>query len=358
MQWPSHGSNPRYLYESMNIPIPDDYIDFSANINPLGPPQNLERNWTDYYHRIHDYPDPYALSLKKQIAEKENINMGSILIGNGGAELITLIGRMLSRKNVLIIEPAFSEYEKACRSNDCQIFYHYKNERDWNLKIEELVGKIENVDAVFLCNPNNPTGVYDSYKEVLQLLEACKQRDVFLIVDEAFYDFLEDYRTITPLLKEYSNLIILRSMTKMYAIPGLRLGYSLAHSDVIEKLTAYQSHWSVNVLAMLAGEECLRDGAFIGQTREYIRIEREKLFAFFREERFDVSKALVNFYLLRDPEVEEQLPFFEFLLRNGIVPRHTVNFPGLEGRWLRFAIKSTDENQRLMEVLREWRHPH
>lgn len=338
--------------------MPDDFIDFSANINPLGPPRNLGRNWADYYHRINDYPDPYALSLKKQIAEKENIDMQSILIGNGGAELITLIGRMLSRKNVLIIEPAFSEYEKACRLNDCHIFYHHKNEPDWILNIEELVGKIKNMDAVFLCNPNNPTGVYNSYEVVLEVLKACKQQNSFLIVDEAFYDFLEDYKTLTPLLKEYPNLIILRSMTKMYAIPGLRLGYALASQDVIEKLTAYQSHWSVNTLAMLAGEECLSDDIFIEKTKEYIRHEREKLFSFFREEKFDVSRAKVNFYLLKDPETSDQLPFFEFLLRKGIVPRHTVNFPGLEGRWLRFAIKSADENGRLMEVLRTWRHPH
>lgn len=339
----------------MDIRMPQTFIDFSANINPLGPPRVLEEKWAEYYSKINDYPDPYVLSLKQQIAESENVNLSSILIGNGGAELITLIGRMLERKNVLIIEPTFSEYEKACQANDCNISYHYIKEPDWCLQIEELTKRLENIEAVFLCNPNNPTGVRYSYGEILQLVEACKQQNSFLIIDEAFYDFLDDYEAMTPLLRNYSNLIILRSMTKMYAIPGLRLGYALACSDVIQKLAVYQSHWSVNMLASMAGEECLKDETFTSQTRKYIRKERERLFTFFREEEFDVSPSQVNFYLLRDSKLEGQLLFFEYLLYRGIVPRHTVNFPGLEGGWLRFAIKSTEDNEYLMEVLKEWR---
>ncbi|MGJ9457783.1 threonine-phosphate decarboxylase CobD [Oceanobacillus sp. CF4.6] len=355
MNWPQHGSNPQYLYKKMEIVKPKILIDFSANINPLGPPEILKQKWTEFYYKINDYPDPNARVLKKQIASKENVDMESILIGNGGSEIITLIGRLLAGKNVLIVEPAFSEYEKACHENDCHIFHHHLKEPDWDLDEKEIALKLKYMDAVFLCNPNNPTGVRYSNSTIIKLVEECHQNNTYLIIDEAFYDFLEDYVPITPLLKDYSNLLILRSMTKMFAIPGLRLGYLLASQSIIEKIGAYQPHWSVNMLAMLAGEVCIQDDWFIDNTINYVHTEREKLFSFFHRQGFVVSPSQINFYLLRDPVVEEQMSLFKFLLRKGIVPRHTYNFPGLEGKWLRFAIKGTKENNRLMEVLTEWK---
>ncbi|WP_156289603.1 threonine-phosphate decarboxylase CobD [Oceanobacillus salinisoli] len=353
MKWPQHGSNPQYLYEKMGIPKPENLIDLSANINPLGPPDILKKRWMNFYNEISDYPDPHALLLKEQIARITDVDSGSILIGNGGSELITLLGRMFSGKNVLIIEPAFSEYEKACRANDCHIYYHQLNELEWGLDEAEIAGKLRGMDAVFLCNPNNPTGIHYPYSSIVKLIAECEQRNVFLIIDEAFYDFLEDYVQITPLVKKYEHVIILRSMTKMFAIPGLRLGYMIASQNIIEKLTSYQPHWSVNIMAMLTGQVCLQDDNFVQNTIRYIRSERGKLFSFFHKEGYEVSPSQVNFYLLRDPLEEDQLSFFKFLIRKGIVPRHTFNFPGLEGKWLRFAIKSTEENNRLMEVLRE-----
>ncbi|MFD1851592.1 threonine-phosphate decarboxylase CobD [Oceanobacillus bengalensis] len=355
MNLPQHGSNPQYIYDKMGIPKPDKWIDLSANINPLGPPDNLMKRWVDFYNEISDYPDPHALLLKKQIAKITDVDIGSILIGNGGSELITLLGRVFAGKNVLIIEPAFSEYEKVCRANDCRIFYHQLNESEWKWEENEMAEKLDDMDVVFLCNPNNPTGIHYPYSVIVKLIKECAQRNIFLIVDEAFYDFLEDYVPITPLVNKYEHLIILRSMTKMFAIPGLRLGYMLANQQIIEKLTTYQPHWSVNTLALLAGQVCLQDGAFVQNTTGYIRFERERLFSFFRKEGFAFSPSQVNFYLLRDPLEKNQLSLFEFLLRKGIVPRHTYNFPGLEGKWLRFAIKSTEENNQLMEVLKDWK---
>lgn len=354
MKWPSHGSNPQFIYEAMNIPKPESLIDLSANINPLGPPRVLKEKWLDFYRRIEEYPDPYATSLRETIAGKEGLPKEGVLVGNGGAELITLLGRFLAGENVLIIQPTFSEYEKACVANGCSVEYHHLDE-NWDLKLDSLTDMLSNTDAVFLCNPNNPTGVSFSYDIVLQLAEACRKNDSYLIVDEAFYDFLSDYEPLTSILRDYHNVILLRSMTKMFAIPGLRLGYLLANESVIQKLSSFKPHWSVNVIAMLAGEECVKDEEFIRQTITYIEQERQRLFLFFRKEGFEVSPSETNFYLLRDPSITDQLPLFEYLLRHGVVPRHTMNFPGLEGKWMRFAIKSIAENDRLLEVLKDWR---
>lgn len=339
----------------MGITKPDNLIDLSANINPLGPPEYIEKNWMNFFRKINDYPDPYASRLKEVIVEREKIEKESILIGNGGAELIFLLARALTGKKVLIIEPTFSEYEKACKVNDCQIFYHHIQESDWRLDIKDITKKLSGIDAIFLCNPNNPTGVYYPYETVANLLKACKETNTMLVIDEAFYDFVEEYTPIVPLIHKYKNLVILRSMTKMFAIPGIRLGYVMADPSVISEIATYQPHWSVNALALGIGELCLKDEVFIPQSIDYINKERAKLFSFFKVEGFDVSPSSVNFYLLRELGSDSIIPLYTYLLKKGIVARHTFNFPGLKGKWLRFAIKGTKENEQLMEALREWK---
>jgi threonine-phosphate decarboxylase len=342
----------------MGLSLPEKYIDFSANINPLGPPPALKEKWDDLYQEITVYPDPFAEKLRNRIGESEQISNDTILIGNGGAELITLVARFLTGKKILVVEPTFSEYEKACRANHCEIQYHQLKEPNFALSIDELRLSLPSVDALFLCNPNNPTGIQYSVSTILSILEECKKQNCFVILDEAFYDFLLDYHSFIPYINKFPNLIIIRSMTKMFAIPGLRLGYLAATPEIISKLSRLQPHWSINTIALLAGELCLQNKDFIKKTQVYIWEERERLHTFYNKKNFEITPSQVNFYLLRDPFFTDQFSLFEFLLHKGIIPRHTFNFPGLEGNWLRLAIKSKQENSALMEVLMEWRQLH
>lgn len=357
MKWPSHGSNPQYLYEAAGLKQPEKILDLSANINPLGPPDSLKEHWSEFFQGIIQYPDPHAAGLKEGLARREGIAAEQILIGNGGAELISLLGRMLAGKRVLLVEPAFSEYEQACLVNNCQIEYFTLGE-GWVLNLTVLKERLPDVDAVFLCNPNNPTGVYFSRNFVKELLEECEKQNCLLIVDEAFYDFVEEYEALVPLLKESEQLLIIRSLTKMFAIPSLRLGYAMGSKERMESLAAYQSHWSVNGVALAAGTLCLEEDHYIKRTKSLIAEERERLFAFFKKHRFAFSPSKVNFYLLQDMELSDQYPLFAYLLQKGIVPRHTFNFPGLEAKWLRFAVRGRAENDTLMEALAEWRSNH
>ncbi|KON85713.1 histidinol phosphate aminotransferase [Sporosarcina globispora] len=355
MTWPSHGSNPQYLYEAMDKPMPADRIDFSANINPLGPPRELKDKWGNLFQYITDYPDPHAAFLKSKLAAEEGIKETQILVGNGGAELITLIGRMIAGKSVLIIQPAFSEYEEACRVNNCTVYYHQLEPEDWGLNVEALSEKLKFADVLFFCNPNNPTGVFYPLSIVEELIKKCRIHNCLLIMDEAFYDFVEGYQSIVPFIGRDSNVVVLRSMTKMFSIPGLRLGYMMASERLIERAASLKPHWSVNALALKAGEWCLNSNEHVRLTKNLIRQERERLVQFYRNLDFEVSPSSVNFYVLRDSSLDVQLPLFQFLLEKGIIPRHTMNFPGLEGRWLRFAIKGPKDNDRLMEAMQEWR---
>jgi threonine-phosphate decarboxylase len=339
----------------MGLSLPEKYIDFSANINPIGPPPVLKEKWNDFFQEITVYPDPFAEKLKNRIAEREEISDDSILIGNGGAELITLVARFLQGKKVIVVEPTFSEYEKACRANLCEIQYYQMKEPNFALSLDELRPDLPSADALFLCNPNNPTGIQYSVSMILSMIEECEKQNCFVILDEAFYDFLLDYHSFIPYINRFSNLIIIRSMTKMFAIPGLRLGYLAATPEIIAELSTLQPHWSINTIALLAGELCLQNKDFIKETQSYIWEERERLSTFLKRNNFEITPSHVNFYLLRDPIHKDQFSLFEFLLQKGIIPRHTFNFPGLDGNWLRFAIKSKEENSKLMEVLLEWR---
>ena len=342
----------------MGLELPQQFIDFSANINPLGPPSALKEKWLDFFQEITVYPDPYATQLKNRIAKSEQTSIDSILIGNGGADLITLIARMLAGKKIVIVEPTFSEYEAACRANQCEIVYHILREPNFALNLSELHSSLVDADALFLCNPNNPTGIPYPPSTIISIIEECERRGCLVILDEAFFDFLIEYDSLVPYINKFTNLIILRSLTKMFAIPGIRLGYLIAHPALVSELSKLQSHWSTNTIALLAGELCLQNEPFIKETQGYIDCERERLFAFFKQQEFIVSASQVNFYLLQDPHLKDQFPLFEFLLHQGIIPRHTFNFPGLEGRWLRFAIKHSKENNRLMEVFAGWRQHH
>ncbi|MGE8207344.1 threonine-phosphate decarboxylase CobD [Heyndrickxia sp. NPDC080065] len=356
MTLPSHGANPKYVYGAAKINQPDHLLDFSVNVNPFGAPSVIKEKWMEWYQYIEDYPDPLASQLKKELSTKEGIAENCILIGNGGAEIITLVAQFLKEKRVLIIQPAFSEYEQACLAQKCIVEHHILKEEDWTLEISDLLYKVKQFDAIFLCTPNNPTGVIYDKQSVIELLEEGKRKNCYIIIDEAFYDFSPNNSTYISLLLEYPNLIVLRSLTKMFAIAGLRLGYGAAHPKVIKELSVLKPHWSVNAIAMKAGIECIFQDSYILQTKQHIEAERRRLEVFYKEYAFQMSDSKVNFYLLKDPSLSEAAPLFHFLLKKGIVPRHTMNFPGLDGRWLRFAIKRAEENNRLMEALVEWKN--
>ncbi|MBU5467165.1 threonine-phosphate decarboxylase CobD [Virgibacillus sp. MSJ-26] len=355
MNLPLHGSNPNYLYHALNLTMPKNVIDFSVNVNPFGPPKSIKEKWEEWFSVIGDYPDPEGRELLRLIAESEGLPVSNILLGNGGAELITLIGRMLTNKHIGIIQPAFSEYEKVTKASGCQICHINLSAPDWKLDLNELSEVIINVDAIFLCHPNNPTGTIQSSEDIRHLLAICEANNCYLIIDEAFYDFYTDYVQLSHEIQNSDYLLIIRSLTKMYAIAGLRLGYVLANERVIKQLRAYQPEWSVNALALEAGKECINELSFVQKTQRFIQAERERVQTVLKETGYILSDSQVNFYLLKDPSLGNQRPLLKFLLKNGIVPRHTENFPGLAGEWLRFAVRLEKENNRLVEALSQWK---
>ncbi|MEK4298372.1 threonine-phosphate decarboxylase CobD [Oceanobacillus sp. FSL W8-0428] len=355
MQLPEHGSNTKYVYDSLKMKQPEKVIDFSVNINPLGAPKVLQEKWGEWFTAINDYPDPYAKTLMEELAEQENISAEHLLAGNGAAEIITLVARYLAGSKVAVVHPAFSEYAAACRNEGCEVVEIVLAAPEWNLEVSALADKLHGVKAVFLCNPNNPTGIHYSRETVEALIEVCKSTDTLCIIDEAFYDFLAEPVTYIEKVLHQQHVLIIRSLTKMYSIAGLRLGFLAGDPELLQKIGRTKPHWSVNALAMKAGVACLQDESHTVETRRFIAAERTAIFQELKMLGFEHSSSQLNFYLLRDPSLSTQEQLFHYLLKQGLVLRHTENFPGIEGKWLRVAVKQPGANKILLEALAAWK---
>jgi threonine-phosphate decarboxylase len=355
MNWPEHGGQPdlmKKLLEAEDLEV----LDFSANLNPLGPPEWLQGELEDQWKKLLCYPDPNYTFSTSALAWMERIDDDGILLTNGGAEAIFLAAKYFEGKSAGIVHPAFSEYERACRHYHLQVTDFITSPvDDFRLPMNQLLKAMPDLDVLFLCRPNNPTGMVIPKTEIKMLLEQGLHDHTFLVIDEAFVDFVTS-ESLTPLLKEYPNLILLRSLTKMFTIPGLRLGYMMASDVVINEMKSFQVPWSVNALASAIAPLLLRDKHFMGHTVRWLDGQTRNLKDFGEKNDFYLSNTSVNFYLLQDnrnPQKTDTL--FSFLFQHGILARHTYNFKGLEGSHLRLAIRSEEENAKLLAILKKWR---
>jgi threonine-phosphate decarboxylase len=301
-----------------------------------------------------EYPDPEARQLAELIAEMEGVSPKQLLIANGASECIYLLAKQFANKRVGILEPTFSEYRRACQAHDCDIVSLVATEeRNWKYEQQELMKLIEEVDVLFLCHPNNPTGTVMKEDELYALLTAAEKAGTFVVIDEAFYPFWPEGFTAMRWMNEFSRLIVLRSLTKIHHLAGARLGYIAANETVMEKVKTLQPPWSVSRIAQQLALRFLPLEEFVEQTKQMIAEERKRITNTLRACGYSVSPSVVNFYLLRRPGCSTEELFFS-LLKEGIVPRHTMNFPGLDGRYLRFAVKTKEENDELLHVLKRW----
>ncbi|WP_046174738.1 threonine-phosphate decarboxylase CobD [Domibacillus indicus] len=353
MNLPSHGANPAHLYDASGMVKPSSIIDFSVNTNPDGPPGWLKDKWPSFLELVEDYPDPSGQAAVNAIARRLALLPENILPGNGAAEIIHFIARHASGKKAVIVTPAFSEYEDACRAYGCMIDYVPVDVDSWVLPVETLEEKAKEAAVIFICTPNNPTGQVFQRKELIRLLEKTRAFGTIIVIDEAFYDFAGEDSIVSE-IRPFPHLAVLHSMTKMYAVAGLRIGYIAASPEIITRLKRYRPHWNVNAIALQAAQEIASDTQYAARTRTWIREERERMMKEMKKIGFSVLPSSVNFYLLKDSSLDEQKLLLRFLLKRGIVLRHTENFHGLDGRWLRAAVKKEKENNQLLSALREW----
>lgn len=354
MTLPLHGANPQFLYEAMNIDMPERIIDFSVNTNPF--PINDYFKIDEINKWIVKYPDPNCHELKRKYVEKLGIHEKQLLFGNGASQCIFLLAEHFNHQVIGIIEPTFNEYRRACEAFGCHIkTWEIHEEENWQVELHDFEHFLKEIDVLFLCNPNNPTGTL--FSNIDQMIEMAKEYNVYIVVDEAFYDFSEE-ENISSLHKinDYENLIILRSVTKMYNLAGVRLGYIAAQRQLINELNKKLPTWSVNGIAQQLGLQVAeRMDDQVLKTRQFIQKERKRVCEKLENIGFYTSPSVTNYYLLRDVTEEHSHNLLIYLLQNGIVVRHTENFVSLNGKYVRIAVKTEEENDRLLALLEGWK---
>jgi len=324
-------------------------IDFSASINPLGMTSSLKRSLNASMDRILHYPDPASSALVKRIGAFSQVPEENIVVGNGSIELIYLLAHAFLPKKVLIPVPTFSEYERAARAVGARTQF-LKLSAKGGFALPRCAGL--RADMAFLCNPNNPTGNLLAFDRKLSVW-----RCGITVIDEAFIDFLPDGKKHTFVAEAVRSkgIVVLRSFTKFFALPGLRLGYLIGHRDTVARLKAHQYPWSVNALAQAAGEAVLEDKGYCKESIAYVEKERDYLFrGLSRIEGLTVYSSAANFLFARIDQKGMTAPLLKTrMLRQGILIRDCSNFRSLSEMYFRVAVRTRSENRKLLEALRK-----
>ena len=326
-------------------------LDFSANCNPLGTPQSVKQAIIDCVDDLGDYPRVGCGPLREAIASYEHTRKEYLICGNGAADLIFSLCRAQNPKKALLLAPTFAEYEQALVSMGCEIARYYLEEPvDFCVKENYLqVLQKEKPDIIFLCNPNNPTGI-TMHRELLEgILRSCAESGIFMVVDECFLDFTgqEEQLTLVGKLNQYPNLFILRAFTKMYAMAGVRLGFGItADTEVIEQMYQAGPPWNVSVLAGASGKAALKEDCFVKETVRYIQKEKEYLYDILDTLKIQYRKSTANYILLKaDTDLKERL------ISEGILIRDCSNYRNLSEGYYRIAVKSHEDNRKLTAAL-------
>lgn len=333
-------------------------LDFSVNLNPLGTPRVIKDKMKSLLDGLVNYPEPYGHKAKEAIAkwlyleESASLVKENVILGNGATELIYLFARCFKPKKVMIIQPTFNEYERAfIQAGSSCSFFQLSDATDFQLNGDALLDAIvkEKPNVLVLCNPNNPTAAYIKSSVIESIVATIDSYNGILFVDESFYEF-ERRESALPFFAK--NVFIIRSMTKYYGIAGLRLGYGIGSNSVIEALEAYKEPWTINTLALeivpeLTAAKAYQDetSAWYSREKEWMRTELERI------PFITVYPSTTNFFFCKTA-IDAKL-LMENLLLKGIYIRTCEDFVGLGQQYIRIALKTREDNEKLIRALKK-----
>lgn len=333
-------------------------LDFSSNVNPLGPPKKALDAVKGSLDKLEFYPDPDSRELKRAVSEYLEVGVDHVTVGNGSTELIKNFLELVAKKgyNVVIPEPTFSEYGVCSRLYGARVKHVYaEGDENFAFVPEKIIEEIDGeTKVVFICNPNNPTGKTLKEKELEEIIESAYENDSFLFVDEAFIEF-SSAKTLCHRIDEFDNLFVLRSITKFFSLPGLRVGYGIGGERLIDYLERIRIPWNVNLLGQIAAIESMRDRRYIEKTKTLIKRERDFLFEQLTNiDHLKTYDSDANFFLIdirgtqiKAPEMKRRM------IEKGVLIRDCGSFEGLDRYFIRVSVRKRDENLVLLEGLRE-----
>ncbi len=346
-----HGGNLRQISEKSGLSR-SELVDFSANINPLGFPEWLRPLISSQLSDLMHYPDPEAVELTLAIAEVNDTNSSQVLVANGASELLHLLPQVLNPRRVVLPVPSYVEYANGVRQAGLTVEPFPLFAAEGFRLCPELLGQVLMPgDMVILGQPNNPTGIVTDPLKLKELVD--ENRDVQFVIDESFIDFAgldSSLRWQRP-----ANVIIVQSMTKSWAIPGLRLGYLLADEPIVTAVRQKIPEWSVNSLAQAVGVRAMADKEFLPHSRAFVTQQREKLFQSLSGlVGINPFPSDTNFILARvDHHQLNGSQLVQALMEKGVILRDCSNFANLGSDYVRIAVRGDAERERLLKALHQ-----
>lgn len=333
----------------------DNVLDFSVNINPLGMPEGLKQILTETIGELNRYPEIDGRTALNVLSSFTKIPVNELILGNGAIELIYLFARAVRPDSAVLLTPAFNEYRRALEMNGCANITEFvvSEQEDFIADSEAFLDKIQETapQAVFICNPCNPTGVFIE-PDILREWIFKAPADTIWFIDESFIDFSDSGGIGSEILTD-RQIVLLRSLTKFYALPGLRIGYAAGSPEIIRKMKDLKEPWTINALALKAAEYLPETENFASQSRKFMKSERLR-----------VEKALedihcikaypsrTDFHLIRSDRIPAQ-ELADRLLDYGICVRTCEDFPGLGEKFIRTAVKLPKDNDKIIGALRQ-----
>lgn len=346
-----HGGGVARAARELGVPV-SEIVDFSASINPLGIPEGVLAASREALGEAMHYPEIDAASLAEALAAHHGLPAAHMLPGSGSTELIYLFPRVLRPRRALLVTPAFSEYERSLVQAGTQIdVFPLRAEEQFRLDPERLMRAVDPAtDLVMLANPGNPTGAGIDPEMIEQIARAVREQ-ALVAVDEAFVDFCPE-RSVLGRVPDHGNLYVFRSLTKFYAIPGLRVGYLAGPSRGVARLAEHREPWALSAPALAAGQACLGEARYREQTLSLVPKLRKDLAAGLESLGMTVFPGEANYLLARLEHAGISGAAVAANLRSrGILIRECTGFPPLDGRFLRVAVRTAEENRRLLEAL-------
>ena len=345
-----HGGNLTRLAQASGR-TPGEILDFSANINPLGPPDWLRPVISRHIEELVHYPDPDAGALTAAVASRCGVGVEEVLAGNGSTELLYLLAQVTGRGRAVIPVPSYTDYARAAGLSGMEVIsVPLSEERGFEIDVGQLDALLRQPATVFVGRPNNPTGNVWEARTIRDM--AASHPECFFVVDEAFGDFVNDFESLTT--HRPINVAVLLSLTKIFAIPGLRLGCAIANAALARRIRDRQPPWSVNALAQAVGAAALQDAGYVARSRAVVGAEREALLAALRRiNGLVVFPGAANFLLARLEAASADASALaqRMLADHGIAIRVCDNFQGLDHRYFRVAVRTGSENERLIHAL-------
>ena len=337
-----------------------DTVHFDTNVNPLGIPETVRTALANNISSVYNYPEAYYGNLRTAIAEYTSSTEDRVILGSGSVDLIKLLTALIMPKKALVIVPGSMGYEKALKAYGCKTEYYYLDEEaDYALDIVDFLGKLDSsFDMLIIGNPNNPTSKKLERDDIEEIAKACDDLGIFLVVDEMYIEFIDNEKDYTaiPLTDKYTRLAVLRSVTKFFAVPGLRIAYALMNNpDYMQLARMASSESGISALSAIAGAVMLRDASYIEESKSMMHTERSLVYlAMSTCKTIRLVKPDANFMLmkiLKDDVTASDV--FDHYKQRGVIIRKCDDITGLSNKYIRFCFMNPKQNDLMVNTILE-----